>query len=97
MVCPIHIFQDRCLTDNWFSGYEGDSSMQLGLDYLAGENPTIFSANLTLLVMPLKQASLEDDVFIQKAWWPAFGPDGIADTLSGIEVLPTYKVSLDVA
>ena len=27
------------LTDNWYSGYRGEGAMEVGLTYLAGENP----------------------------------------------------------
>ena len=86
----------RCLTDNWYSGYAGDGQLQLGLDYLAGENPGIWSTNLTLLMLPLKKTSLEQHVFLQKVLWPDFGTADTVCDLRSVDVIPTYKVSLKV-
>ena len=87
---------DRCLTDNWYSGYVGDGQLQVGLDYLAGENPGIWSGNLTLLMLPLKKQSLEQHVFLQKVLWPDFGTDSTICSLHSIDVIPTYKISLKI-
>ena len=88
--------EKRCLTDNWFSGYVGDGQLQVGLDYLAGENPGIWSTNLTLLMLPIKKSSLENHVFLQKALWPDFGTADTVCDLRSIDVIPTYKVSLKI-
>eukprot|EP00947_MAST-08B_sp_MAST-8B-sp1_P003902 g3902.t1 len=80
---------DRLLTDNWFSGYAagpvdpatGDPTpgggMQLGLTQLDDEHGGRLlqdGAALTLLVLPLKKASLEDNIFLQRRFWPDYRP-----------------------
>eukprot|EP01065_Artemidia_motanka_P007610 TRINITY_DN137_c2_g1_i1.p1 TRINITY_DN137_c2_g1~~TRINITY_DN137_c2_g1_i1.p1 ORF type:complete len:915 (+),score=325.46 TRINITY_DN137_c2_g1_i1:66-2747(+) len=68
---------DTLLTDNWMSGYKGDGAMEVGLTYLAGENPGLQSEhlNLTLKVLPLRKDALQKNVFIQQRLWPDFGTD----------------------
>ncbi len=55
----------KLLTDNWFSGYTADGRMEVGLTFLASENPgiSVFAessrgTNLTLFVLPLKKDPL---------------------------------------
>ena len=53
-------FGDRLLTDNWFSGYpypNGDGALEVGITYLAGENPGLLQpgAELRVLILPIKK------------------------------------------
>ena len=53
-------FGDRLLTDNWFSGYpypNGDGALEVGITYLAGENPGLLQsgAELRVLILPMKK------------------------------------------
>merc|ERR1711871_1650728 len=59
-------YKGRLLTDNWFSGYNGDGAMQVGITHLADENPGILEdgAQLQLWVLPLSRTSLESKVFL---------------------------------
>ena len=67
-------FNGRLLTDNWFSGYEGDGNLQVGLSYLSAENPGLLTdgAKLTVLILPIKKSTLagtttkgEGQIFLQ--------------------------------
>jgi beta-galactosidase len=57
--CARVYFGDRLLTDNWFSGYSasGDGACEVGLTYLAGENPGLLAdgANLTVFLLPVQK------------------------------------------
>eukprot|EP00040_Diaphanoeca_grandis_P035787 m.225832 g.225832 ORF g.225832 m.225832 type:complete len:854 (-) comp33470_c6_seq1:116-2677(-) len=84
-----------CLTDNWWSGYQGDGAMQVGLTYLGGEHPALLSnsANLTLNILPLKKTDLETDIYVRNEFWPTtFGTDGTVLKLDNISVIARYKV-----
>jgi len=87
---------NRCLTDNWYSGYNADGRMEVGLDYLAGENPEMWSNKdgFTFNLLPLKKSSLQTDVFLQQVLWPDFdGKDAVCD-IEAIHVIPTYMASM---
>ena len=86
---------DRCLTDNWYSGYHTDGRMEMGLDYLAGENPDMWSGKaFTFNLMPLKKSSLQTDVFLQQVLWPDFGGKDAVCDIEAIHVIPTYMASM---
>ena len=75
-------YRGRLLTDNWFTGYTADGRMEVGLTFLADENPGLFDdqqlfsdkprESLVLFVLPLKKATLEKNVWLQPQHWPAF-------------------------
>jgi len=73
-------FGERLLTDNWYSGYKGEGAMEVGLNYLAGENQGLLDAGaiLSLWILPLKKSELETKTYLQKRLWPSF-PTGEAD------------------
>lgn len=71
-------FGSRLLTDNWQSGYSGKDGggMEVGLNYLAGENPGLLEkgAQLQLWVLPLTQYDLsKPHIYLQPRLWPDFG------------------------
>jgi hypothetical protein len=93
----------KLLTDNWYTGYRGDGAMELGLSYLAGEEPALlppFAAgappNLTLSVLPLRKADLLTPVFVDGAAWPDFNlANGtVALALRGVRVLQVAGATL---
>ena len=43
------------LTDNWYSGYRGEGAMEVGLTYLAGENPGLLVSSAALFLTPADQ------------------------------------------
>ena len=92
-------FGERCLTDNWYSGYKGEGAMEVGLSYLAGENPGLLSAGATLQlwVLPLKQTDLENDVYLQERLWPDFGGKDAVLELKGVTVGGLAYTDLTVA
>ena len=61
--------------------------MQVGITYLAGENPGLLApgAQLDLWVLPLKKASLEDNVFLQRRFWPRFPANN--ETVATVEAV----------
>ena len=100
-------FGDRLLTDNWYSGYRGDGSMEVGLSYLAGENPGVLAddAELTLLILPLKKATIdvslgppdgEAQVFLQRDYWPDFNGDDAVLKLHELRWIATAHVPVSV-
>ena len=76
------------------------SNAQVGLSYLAGENPAIFTSNLTLEVLPLRKSSLENNVFLRKEFWPtvwevaSVGTEEVALEVNAVEVVARFKISL---
>ena len=100
-------YKDRLLTDNWYSGYRGDGALQVGLTYLAGENPGILEdgAELSLWVLPLKKSTLqpaadpgvpEGKVFLQQAFWPDFGGASSVLNVTALRWLVTARVPLAI-
>ena len=95
---------DRLLTDNWYSGYQGDGNLQIGVTFLSEENLGLLSngSELTVLVLPLKKATLdgtaphEAQVFLQEQLWPQFGQSSTVGQLKSIEWLTTCRVVLHV-
>jgi len=81
-------FGGRLLTDNWYSGYSGDGAMEVGLNYLAGENPGLLAAgaSLELWILPLKKSDLLRDIYLQERLWPAFGEDDAVLVLNNVTV-----------
>jgi hypothetical protein len=53
-------FGSRLLTDNWQSGYSGKDGggMEVGLNYLAGENPGLLEKGAQLQLWVSKNGSL---------------------------------------
>jgi hypothetical protein len=87
-------YKDTLLTDNFYSGYSSEQGgAVVGLSYLAGENPGLLAdgVELTLMVLPLKKESLEDDVFLQQKLWPDFGSNGTALSLPALKWLVTTR------
>ena len=93
----------KLLTDNWYTGYRGDGAMELGLSYLAGEEPALLppfaagaSPNLTLSVLPLRKADLLTQVFVDGAAWPDFNlANGtVALALRSVRVLQVAGATL---
>ena len=84
------------LTDNWLSGYTGDGALEVGLSYLAGEVPGLLTNGtaLQLQLLPLKRASLEKNVFIQRALWPDFGADDVVCRVDGVTPLALQYTEL---
>ncbi|KAH8060325.1 beta-galactosidase [Aureococcus anophagefferens] len=72
------LFEDRLLTDNWYTGYETSGGLEVGLSFLADENPGLLGGTTTLrlLVLPLQKKALEGNVFLDEKLWPAFDPRG---------------------
>ncbi len=89
---------DVLLTDNWFSGYRGDGQMEVGLSYLAGKVPGLLAggANLTLHILPMRQDTLENIVWVRPSLWPDFeGQDSVCE-LDGVDVIELGAVTLQV-
>ena len=84
-------FGDVLLTDSWFSGYQADGGLEIGLSYLVGERPALLDegAELTLLILPLTREALDSNVFLQTAFWPDFG-----SALSVVEVKAAQMIAL---
>jgi hypothetical protein len=93
-------FGQRLLTDNWFTGYVGHGQMEVGLTYLAGENPGLLAytgttdaglgpgtTNLTLQLMPLKKVDLDTKIYMQDGHWPDFSGNTTVLALDAIDVL----------
>lgn len=129
-------YKDRCLTDNWFSGwvrcsacigingrwqalacvaawllplcflvlplaavadgsaarpcrYNGQGQLEVGLSYLAAENPGLVTdgAVLDLYVLPLQRSALESNVFLQPSLWPDFGGNSTALAVDAIRAI----------
>ena len=93
------LYGDRLLTDNWYSGYEPlVGGFEVGLSYLADENdPGLLQdgTNLTLLVLPLNRSALEDNVFLQSKYWPAFSNNGTAIEVRSIVTTATKMIYFD--
>ena len=81
---------DRLLTDNWLSGYYGsDGAMEVGLTYLAGELPSLREAGTTLrvLLLPLQQAALRSNIWLQPELWPDFNGNATVCRLDAVRPL----------
>eukprot|EP00038_Savillea_parva_P010016 m.187353 g.187353 ORF g.187353 m.187353 type:complete len:1053 (-) comp17044_c0_seq1:101-3259(-) len=93
-------YKNRLLTDNWFSGYGDEGGCEVGLSYLAGENPGLLDngTELTLLVLPLQKRTLETQIWLQPQLWPDFnngnGSDAVA--LRVHTVYPRYLMYTDL-
>jgi beta-galactosidase len=82
------------LTDNWFTGYSGDGEMQVGLSYLQAEAGLTGSSEYDLYILPLKESTLQTNVFIENNLWPPFDDGGLALQLLDIVPLQVFKVTL---
>ena len=94
------LFEDRLLTDNWYTGYETSGGLEVGLSFLADENPGLLGGTTTLrlLVLPLQKKALEDNVFLDEKLWPAFtlANGSLALELKGVEVLAVRPASVNL-
>ena len=94
------LFEDRLLTDNWYTGYETSGGLEVGLTFLADENPGLLGGTTTLrlLVLPLQKKALEDNVFLDEKLWPAFdlANGSLALELKGVEVLAVRPASVNL-
>ena len=82
-------FGGRCLTDNWQSGYKGEGAMEVGLNYLAGENPGLLQkgAQLSLWILPITRADLARPlIWLEPRLWPDFGGKESALKLNSVSV-----------
>ena len=91
-------YKDRLLTDNWFSGYRGDGQLEVGISYLAGENTGLLDpdAELTVLILPLKESTLGKDVWLQPRLYPTFDSAGIACTLTRVQARIVQHTALKI-
>ena len=94
----------KLLTDNWFSGYTADGRMEVGLTFLASENPGMSMSanssqgfNLTLFVLPLKKETLEKKVWLQTQYWPSFAQQNGTVALHVADVRPIVIVGTKLA
>ena len=94
------LFEGKLLTDNWFSGYRPtEGGFEVGLSYLSHEHPGLLKngANMTLLVLPMNRSALENNVFLQKAYWPKFSKNSsIAMELMGLETIVSKQLIVQV-
>ena len=82
-------FSDRCLTDNWQSGYKSEGAMEVGLNFLAGENPGLLEkgAQLQLWILPITKYDLsKPHIWLEPRLWPDFGGADSALKLSDVSV-----------
>merc|ERR1711871_695259 len=90
------LFEGKLLTDNWFSGYRPtEGGFEVGLSYLSQEHPGLLKngANMTLLVLPMNRSALENNVFLQKVYWPKFSKNNsIAMELKGLETVVSKQL-----
>ena len=94
----------RLLTDNFFTGYAADGRMEVGLTFLADENPGMFDplpsapferprgTNVTLFVLPLKKTTLEAHAWLQTRYWPTFARENGSVALRVGDVRPIVVV-----
>ena len=75
--------------------------MEVGLTYMANDSAAggdllVDGTNLTLLILPLKKSTLEENVWLQPAFWPRFEEDdsGIALSVDRIRPLTVRKAQL---
>eukprot|EP00944_MAST-04C_sp_MAST-4C-sp1_P010268 g10268.t1 len=94
------MFEGKLLTDNWFSGYRPtEGGFEVGLSYLSHEHPGLLKngANMTLLVLPMNRSALENNVFLQKVYWPKFSKNSsIAMELKGLETIVSKQLVVQV-
>ena len=94
------LFEGKLLTDNWFSGYRPmEGGFEVGLSYLSHEHPGLLKngANMTLLVLPMNRSALENNVFLQKVYWPKFAKNNpIAIELKGLETTVSKQLVVQV-
>ena len=87
-------YQERCLTDSWYSGYRVEGAPQLGLSYLKEDAQLPESFELEWWVLPLKKSSLVSEVYINPEVMPAFGAQDLALNVTEPEVLVYATVQL---
>ena len=89
-----------CIRDSWYTGYETSGGLEVGLSFLADENPGLLGGTTTLrlLVLPLQKKALEDNVFLDEKLWPAFdlANGSLALELKGVEVLAVRPASVNL-
>ena len=88
---------DRLLTDNWLSGYYGsDGAMEAGLSYLSAELPALLlpGTTLRLLLLPLRKASLQKNIWLQPALWPNFRGEDVVCRLDAVRLLALQYTDL---
>jgi len=97
-------FGSRLLTDNWQSGYSGKDGggMEVGLNYLAGENPGLLEkgAQLQLWVLPITEYDLSaPHIYLQPRLWPKFDGAGGGSVLklNGVSVAGLVYTDMTVA
>ena len=102
-------FNKRLLTDNWYSAYDpmDEGALEVGLNYLAGENPGLLLAGaaLDVWVLPLKRSSLEHLVYLQNgsnpvgsgALWPDFQGQDAVCALNSVSIRGMQYAELRLA
>jgi hypothetical protein len=88
-------YQQRCLTDSWYTGYTREGAPEVGLSYLMEdaqlpETPFV----LEWWVLPLKKASLATQVYINHEVLPEFDAQGLALNISDPELIIFTTVQL---
>ncbi len=89
-------YGNKLLTDNWYSGYVNDGRCEVGLSYLAEENPGLLKkgSKLRLLLLPLTEKALQDIVYLQPALWPKFNGSKTVLKLITLEPILLQRTSL---
>jgi hypothetical protein len=100
--CARLYFGSRLLTDNWQSGYSGrdGGGMEVGLNYLSGENPGLLKkgAQLQLWILPITAYDLSSpNIYLQPRLWPKFDSEGSALKLNGVTVAGLRYTDMTVA
>lgn len=100
--CARLYFGSRLLTDNWQSGYSGKDGggMEVGLNYLAGENDGLLKkgAQLQLWILPITAYDLSSPhIYLQPRLWPKFDGDDSALKLNGVAVAGLRYTDMTVA
>eukprot|EP00052_Salpingoeca_macrocollata_P009886 m.77600 g.77600 ORF g.77600 m.77600 type:complete len:593 (+) comp17301_c0_seq1:380-2158(+) len=92
-------FGTRLLTDNWYSGYQGQGAMEIGITALSGENdfgPVGSPVTFTLQILPLTRAALQKAVYLPEPYQPPFDARGIALALNSVSVSQMWEATLSL-
>ena len=89
-------FGNKLLTDNWYSGYVSNGRFEVGISYLADENPGLLKSGskLQLLLLPIKEKSLQNIIYLQQRLWPNFNASNTALKLLSVEPIVLQRTSL---